>query len=61
MAVAEAVEQRADTFIQSPHKLLIDGEWVEAASGRTFESSTRPPGRCSPRSPRATPRTSTAR
>ena len=38
MAVAEAVEQRADTFVQSPHKLLIDGQWVEAASGRTFET-----------------------
>ena len=36
MAVAESVEQQADSFVRSPHKLLIDGEWVEAASGQTF-------------------------
>jgi phenylacetaldehyde dehydrogenase len=38
MAVAESVEQRADSFVRSSHKLLIDGEWVEAASGETFET-----------------------
>ena len=38
MAVAESVEQQAESFVRSPHKLLIDGEWVEAASGRTFET-----------------------
>ena len=38
MAVAESVEQQADSFVRSPHKLLIDGEWVEAASGKTFET-----------------------
>jgi phenylacetaldehyde dehydrogenase len=38
MAVAESVEQVADSFVRSPHKLLIDGEWVEAASGQTFET-----------------------
>jgi len=38
MAVAESVEQQADSFVRSPHKLLIDGEWVEAASGETFAS-----------------------
>jgi phenylacetaldehyde dehydrogenase len=38
MAVAESVEQQADSFIHSPHKLLIDGQWVEAASGKTFET-----------------------
>ena len=27
MAVAESVEQQADTFVRSPHKLLIAGEW----------------------------------
>ena len=32
------VEQQADSFVRSPHKLLIDGEWVEAASGKTFET-----------------------
>ena len=37
MAVAVSAEQQADTFVRSPHKLLIDGDWVEAASGRTFQ------------------------
>ena len=36
MAVAESVEREADSFVQSQHKLLIDGEWVPAASGKTF-------------------------
>jgi phenylacetaldehyde dehydrogenase len=36
MAVAVSSEQRADSFVRSQHKLLIDGEWVEAASGETF-------------------------
>ena len=36
MAVAESVEQLAGSFVRAPHKLLIDGEWVEAASGETF-------------------------
>jgi phenylacetaldehyde dehydrogenase len=38
MAVAESVEREADSFVQAQHKLLIDGEWVEAASGETFAS-----------------------
>ena len=38
MAVAESVEQLAGSFVRAPHKLLIDGEWVEAASGETFET-----------------------
>jgi hypothetical protein len=29
MAVAESVAQRADSFVHSHHKLLIDGESVE--------------------------------
>ena len=36
MAVAIAGEQQAESFIKSAHKLLIDGEWVEPASGKTF-------------------------
>jgi len=38
MAVAVSSEQQADTFVRSQHKLLINGEWVEAASGETFET-----------------------
>jgi phenylacetaldehyde dehydrogenase len=36
MAVAVSAEQQASTFVRSPHKLLIDGNRVDAASGRTF-------------------------
>jgi len=36
MAVADSPDQVADSFISNQHKLLIDGEWVQAASGKTF-------------------------
>jgi phenylacetaldehyde dehydrogenase len=36
MAVAVSSEQQADSFVHSTHKLLIDGDWVEAASGKSF-------------------------
>ena len=36
MSLTLSLEQQADSFVGSPHKLLIDGEWVEAASGQTF-------------------------
>lgn len=32
------IAPRASEFVRGAHKLLIDGEWVEAASGRTFET-----------------------
>jgi hypothetical protein len=35
MAVVESGERRADTFIRASHDLLIDGDWVPAASGET--------------------------
>ena len=41
MAVSEhlaQVDDRVQSFLSSPGKLLIDGEWVAAASGRTFET-----------------------
>jgi phenylacetaldehyde dehydrogenase len=41
MAVTEQtdqVQERVQAFISTPGKLLIDGEWVPAASGRTFET-----------------------
>jgi phenylacetaldehyde dehydrogenase len=41
MAVSEhmlQVDDRVQSFLSSPGKLLIDGEWVEAASGKTFET-----------------------
>jgi phenylacetaldehyde dehydrogenase len=41
MAVTEheaQVDDRVQSFLSSPGKLLIDGEWVPAASGRTFDT-----------------------
>ena len=41
MAVTEhrdQVQDRIQAFLSTPGKLLIDGEWVEAASGKTFET-----------------------
>src|SRR6186997_3615903 len=37
MAVQDQAAGRA-TQIATPGRLLIDGEWVEAASGKTFET-----------------------
>jgi phenylacetaldehyde dehydrogenase len=41
MAIAEHTDhtvERVEAFLSHPGKLLIDGEWVEAASGATFET-----------------------
>ncbi len=32
------LEKNVESFIAAPHKLFINGEWTEAASGRTFET-----------------------
>src|SRR6202790_4943409 len=34
----EDLAQRVHDFVRKPGRLLIDGEWVEAASGETFET-----------------------
>ena len=34
----EGAAQHAQDFLRKPGHLLIDGEWVEAASGKTFET-----------------------
>ena len=36
MAVQVGLDERTSGFLAAPKKLLIDGEWVEAASGKTF-------------------------
>ena len=38
MAIADAVDERATRFVAQPRKMLIGSDWVESASGRTFES-----------------------
>jgi phenylacetaldehyde dehydrogenase len=30
------IDSRVSDFIEKPHKMLIDGRWVNAASGKTF-------------------------
>lgn len=32
------IHPRVQAFLESPRKLLINNEWVEAASGETFET-----------------------
>ena len=34
----EGLPQHVQDFVRKPGRLLIDGEWVEAASGKTFET-----------------------
>lgn len=36
MPLPLSTEMRAQSFAREPHNLLIDGQWVEAASGQTF-------------------------
>ncbi|MGC1131010.1 MAG: aldehyde dehydrogenase family protein, partial [Candidatus Acidiferrales bacterium] len=41
MATAAAVatlDQNVSSFVARKHKMLINGQWVEAASGKTFPS-----------------------
>src|ERR1700730_1758140 len=34
----EGLARRVQDFVSKPGRLLIDGEWLEAASGKTFET-----------------------
>jgi phenylacetaldehyde dehydrogenase len=38
MAIADVVDERAAQFVASTRPMLIGGEWVQAASGKTFET-----------------------
>src|SRR5262245_1656074 len=39
MGLAARVEPSVEKFVTAPHRrMLIDGKWVEAASGKTFET-----------------------
>jgi phenylacetaldehyde dehydrogenase len=53
------VDRSVEEFTAAPRKLFIDGQWTDAASGKTFETRTRLPERPSPTWPRETPKTST--
>ncbi len=59
---ADVLTTRHPFLDGKPKRMFIDGKWVEAASGKTFDDhQSRPPARCSPRWRRATAKTSTAR
>jgi acyl-CoA reductase-like NAD-dependent aldehyde dehydrogenase len=36
--LSESLPQYVQDFVHTARRLLIDGEWVEAASGKTFET-----------------------
>ncbi len=36
IAIAPTLHQHVTTFLEKPHRLLIGGNWVDAASGKTF-------------------------
>jgi len=38
MAIDVQIDERARSFVDRKHHMLIGGDWVDAASGRTFES-----------------------
>jgi acyl-CoA reductase-like NAD-dependent aldehyde dehydrogenase len=38
MGAAVQLESSVERFVGAPRKMLIDGKWVEAASGKTFET-----------------------
>jgi len=38
MGAAVQLESSVERFVRTPRKMLIDGKWVESASGKTFET-----------------------
>jgi phenylacetaldehyde dehydrogenase len=53
------IDARVSDFIGKPRKMLIDGKWVNAASGKTFQPTTRPREKFWRRSRKAIARIST--
>jgi phenylacetaldehyde dehydrogenase len=37
MAIADPIDERARQFVAQPRKILIGGDWVPSASGKTFD------------------------
>jgi phenylacetaldehyde dehydrogenase len=48
------------TSSAAPRQLFINGQWADAASGKTFETPNPATGETLATSPRETPKTSTA-
>ena len=61
MATEVEVNPSALEFVSSERRMLVGGDWVDAASGKTFEVFNPATGEVLATSPRAIPRTSTAR
>jgi aldehyde dehydrogenase (NAD+) len=62
MNVIQPIERARHPFLDGKTKLLlIDGKWVEAASGKTFESINPATGEVLATVARATRKTSTVR
>ena len=59
-ASAPLLDQNVSKFIARTQKILINGKWVEAASGKTFPRTIPPPATCSRASPKETRRISIA-
>ena len=36
--LSDGLPRYVQDFVRKPRRLLIDGDWVEAASGKTFET-----------------------
>ena len=53
------LDRSVEEFIATPRQLFIDGQWADAASGKTFDTPNPATGETLARWPRATPRTST--
>lgn len=55
------VDRNVEEFIGTPRQLFINGQWVDAASSKTFETPNPATGETLARVPRVTRRTSTGR
>ena len=58
IAVSAQIHPQVAQFIDKPRKMLINGEWVNAASGKTFPTYNPATGRFSRKLRKAIARTS---
>ena len=54
------IDPRVSDFLEKPHQILIDGKWMNAASGKTFPTYNPATVKCSLTSPRAIVKMSSA-
>jgi hypothetical protein len=58
--VTVTIDAKVEQFIGTPRQAFINGQFVDAASGKTFETPNPATGETSRTSSRVMPRTSTA-